>query len=137
MFRIGKAMRNEIADKVKDELEKNAKSIAGGTGRSRGIADRNMYRAEVFSSFVGKSAMTLHVYPEALPSEPVFGGWPMWNPASETQFAEWIERGGWMDLEHFLRTGEKIKRPARPFVGPTQEYINTSGIVEDAIRSMF
>lgn len=130
--KISNTMRLTVAEHVKDKLVKSAaENVSGSSSRSSGgISDPTSMVAEVETA---GNSIVLTVSDEALPQDSVFG--TPFSPSSPTQFAEWIEEGQWMDLMDFIMTGEKTKRPPRPFVQPVQEELNANPKeIENMIR---
>lgn len=127
---IARAFKKRVSPMVKEKLQQSAlDNVVGRYSRSSGgIADIANIVDQIDISGAG---VTLAVRDEAKPQPSVFG-----TPfeGGETTFSEWIERGQWMDLNQYIHSGVKAKRPARPFVEPVEQQLLTSGEVESAIR---
>ena len=113
-------MRNEVAQHVKSKLQQSAKSRAAGkfSRGGGGISDPGNFESKVY---VTRDAVELSVTSTAEPQPSIFGS-PI--NAYPGMFAEWIEYGQWLDVVHFMDTGEKVKRAARPFFQPAEDELD-------------
>lgn len=127
---LEKTIRQKVAPLVKKRLQESAEeNAAGETSRMHGgIADIDNI---VDSIYTDEGGVTLIVKDVAKPQESVFDTPINGDP---TLFSEWIEYGQWMELSTYMQTGEKTKRPARPFVIPVENELLTSGEVENLIK---
>lgn len=129
------AMRSAVEPLLQKKVVSSAAlNVVGGWSRGAGgISDLANVQADTNS--VGTSVVTT-VKDVAPPQESLIGT-PI-NAHSDTMFSEWIEYGQWMDLMHFMETGEKIKREARPFIKPVEEELAANpGEIEAAIKPFF
>lgn len=88
-----------------------------------GLTDDNNYR----SRMVGGKMVVMNI---AQSQEPI-----LYNAGSEinfdsqeyeTSFSKMINNGLCFDLTHYFKTGERRKRPARPFIDNAQNEINAN-----------
>ena len=125
------ALNTTVQEQVKEKLSASARQNAildtGGRGAG-GIEDVGMMQHKVE---VSGNVITLTVKDIAPPAPSVFG-----TPfrGGETTFAEWIEKGQWMDLKEYLTSGTKTPREARPFIEPVaQEIASNPDFIKKAI----
>lgn len=126
---MASALQNEGAQLVKEKLQRSAAEKARGpfSRSSGGISDIAMFKATTSTS---KDAAELSVVSTAEPQPSIFGT-PI--DSYEGMFSEWIEYGQWLDVTYFMKTGQKEKRPARPFFQPVEEELSSSGELEAII----
>lgn len=117
---VDKSLKTKVAPTVKKKLQKNAESMAVGEwsrgSGGGGISDPKNIVSEVEDG-------ELLVKDVAPPQDPIWGDYDDSDP---TIFSRWIDQGEWMELNEFISTGKKTKRPAREFVTKTQNEVNAS-----------
>lgn len=125
------AMRNEIAQHVKNTLQRSAAENAKGkfSRGGGGISDPGNFEEKLH---VTRDVVELSVTSTAEPQPSIFGSPINSYPG---MFSEWIEYGQWLDVVHFMDTGEKVKREARPFFQPAEEELQADiGALENMMR---
>lgn len=127
--KIASALNNEGARLVKNKLQCSAASRARGafSRGGGGISDPGLFESTVQTS---RDAVELSVWSTAEPQPSIFGSPINSYPG---MFSEWIEYGQWLDVVHFMDTGEKVKRAARPFFQPVEDELSASGELEAII----
>lgn len=133
--RIASSMRNEVGRYVKEKLATSASKNATGefSRDSGGISDPNMFESEVH---ILGDTVELNVKSTAPPQPSIFD-----TPINSYpgMFSEWIEYGEWLDVFHYLDTGEKVNREARPFFDPVEQELNANpsaieGLIEKYLK---
>lgn len=124
-------MKNEISRYIENKLHNSANQNAVGefSRASGGIGDITMLETEIHNS---GDSIDLTIKNIAPPQPSIFD-----TPISEYpgMFSEWIEYGEWLDVVHYMDTGEKVKRPARPFFEPVeQELAADPSVLEGFIK---
>lgn len=126
---MASALNNEGSRLVKSKLQQSATDRASGpfSRSGGGVSDIAMFKSTISTN---KDAAELSVVSTAEPQPSIFG-----TPINsyEGMFAEWIEYGEWMDISHFMKTRQKVKRSARPFFQPVEEDLGSSGEIEAII----
>lgn len=127
--RIDTSLTENVYPAVKEKMLEHIISDVHSQGRgiSNGIEDGN----NIISSKIGKGKiMVMNI---ARNDDSVYGYTVVAD--SWTMFSRWINDGEWMDLGEFIRTGNKTKRDARPFIDNTiADLKSNKGIILDALK---
>lgn len=127
---LDNAMKKKVAPIVEKKLYQNAQSATGEYSRaSGGIGDRKNVVSEVKRKGETVKLLTKDV---AKPND-WFGTYQAGRDPYETIFSQWVSLGEW----HELPLGSGIQREARPFVEITQEEVNNSNEIINALKSEF
>jgi hypothetical protein len=127
--RIRDCLENEVTDYIREKMKQNIqRTVYSGENanynrRYELLKDDNIIGVAV-------SDTQLKVMNIAKANDPIMRKYKFepekHSEYKETMFSYWINDGQWLDIGRFFRTGEKVKRAARPFIDSTQNEINAN-----------